>query len=203
MLTRFYHFNGRVGVRFCSYTLFCRNCNRKSGLPVLVLFECPFSAENEPLEHYLARQIKPDINIKFHEVIFHGRRIVVLIIPAAKDVPTSFDKVRFYRIGSSKVNLMDYPEREAQLFMALRGEIPTIEKAASDYQDLTFNKTDAEKILEFCMTPRGILEIAAFLGYKDKRSVRKRLNPLLEQGRLAMNVPEKPNSRLQKYITIK
>ena len=65
------------------------------------------------------------------------------------------------------------------------------------------SKTDEEKILEFCMTPRGIIEIAAFLGYKDKRSVRKRLNPLLEQGRLAMTVPEKPNSRLQKYITIK
>ena len=408
-------------------------------------FDYHRDVRNEPLEHYLARQLKPDLDIKFHEVIFHSKRIVVLIIPAAKDVPTSFDKVRYYRIGSSKVNLMDYPEREAQLFMALRGEIPTIEKAASDYQDLTFNKlfayygskgivlnkrtfkknlnlltadgkynvmaqllsdnsqipirfglftgktkastmyavrefgndcllysldgilrygevlnvpqaderdrvverkevmlfdqnayreavinafvhnhwldgspaftafedrieilsrgtlppkqtmdgffagesvpvneklakiilqlhiseqtgrgvpaiveaygkeafhfaennikvtipferigigvdapvegenvpvdapvkesnvpvrdslskTDEEKILEFCITPRGILEIAAFLGYKDKRSVRKRLNPLLEQGRLAMTVPEKPNSRLQKYITIK
>lgn len=408
-------------------------------------FDYHRDVKNEPLEHYFARQLKPDLDIKFHEIIFHGKRIVVLVIPAAKDVPTAFDKVRYYRIGSSKVNLMDYPEREAQLFMALRGEMPTIEKAASDYQDLTFNKlfayygskgivlnqrtfkknlnlltadgkynvmaqllsdnsqipirfglftgktkastmyavrefgndcllyspdgilrygevlnvpqaderdrvverkevmlfnqnayreavinafvhnhwldgapaftvfedrieilsrgtlppkqtmdgffsgesvpvneklakiilqlhiseqtgrgvpaiveaygkeafhfaennikvtipferigkgvdapvegenvpvdapvkesnvpvgdlqskTDEEKILEFCMTPRGILEIAAFLGYKDKRSVRKRLNPLLEQGRLAMTVPEKPNSRLQKYITIK
>jgi 4-hydroxyphenylpyruvate dioxygenase-like putative hemolysin len=46
-------------------------------------------------------------------------------------------------------------------------------------------------------------EIAEYLGYKDKRSIRKRLNPLLEQGRIAMTVPDKPNSRLQKYITIR
>lgn len=62
---------------------------------------------------------------------------------------------------------------------------------------------DECKILKFCIIPRGILEIGEYLGYKDKRSVRKRLNPLLEQGRIAMTIPEKPNSRLQKYITIR
>lgn len=103
-------------------------------------FDFHRNVKNEPLEHYLARQVKPDLDFKFHETRFHGKRVVVLMIPAAKDVPTSFDRNRYYRIGSSKVNLMDYPKREAQLFMALRGEIPTIEKTASEYQELTFNK---------------------------------------------------------------
>ena len=40
--------------------------------------------------------------------------------------------------------------------------------------------SDEEKILMFCEKPRGILEICAHLKYKDKRSVRKRLQPLLE-----------------------
>ena len=93
-----------------------------------------------PLEHYLARQMKPDIAFSFKETYFHNERVVILIIPAAKDVPTAFDRIRYFRIGSGKVNLMDYPEREAQLFMALRGEIPTIETTVSEYQDLTFNK---------------------------------------------------------------
>ena len=63
--------------------------------------------------------------------------------------------------------------------------------------------TDKVKlVLEFCRKPRGILEIADYLGYKDKRSVRRILNPLLEEGRIAMTVPDKPNSSLQKYITI-
>ncbi len=57
--------------------------------------------------------------------------------------------------------------------------------------------------MEYCREPKGIKEIAEFLGYKEKKSVRKYLVPLLEQGRLAMTIPEKPNSRLQKYITIK
>ena len=60
-----------------------------------------------------------------------------------------------------------------------------------------------EKVLQFCSEPKGILEICEYLGYKDKRSVRKIIDPLLELGRLAMTVPDKPNSRNQKYISIK
>ena len=60
-----------------------------------------------------------------------------------------------------------------------------------------------ERILAFCIEPKGILEIASFLKYEDKRTVRKYLNPLLESGKLARTIPEKPNSSKQKYITIK
>ena len=66
------------------------------------------------------------------------------------------------------------------------------------------NKSDyAARILKFCQIPRGILEIAKHLKYKQKKSVRKHLIPLVEQGRLAMTVPDKPNSRFQKYVSIK
>ena len=60
-----------------------------------------------------------------------------------------------------------------------------------------------EQILLFCSVPRGILEIAKYLKYKQKKSVRRILVPLLEQGRLAMTIPQSPNSRFQKYITMK
>lgn len=60
----------------------------------------------------------------------------------------------------------------------------------------------AQKILVFCTEPKSVLEIADMLGYKDKKTVRRYLNPLLEQGRLAMTVPDKANSRNQKYITV-
>lgn len=132
-------------------------------------FDYHRDVKNEPLEHYLARQMKPDLDFRFREIVFRGERIVVLIIPAAKDIPTSFDKNRYCRIGSSKVNLMDYPEREAQLFMILRGETPTIEKTASDYQDLTFNK------------------LFAYYGSKgivlNKRTFKKNLNLLTSDGK--------------------
>jgi len=59
------------------------------------------------------------------------------------------------------------------------------------------------KILMFCAIPKGILEIAAHLGYKDKKTVRKYLKPLIDRGRIAMTIPESPNSNRQKYVTIK
>ncbi len=66
------------------------------------------------------------------------------------------------------------------------------------------NKTGIEEsILAFCTEPRGILEIAEFLAYNDKRTIRKYIKPLLEAGRLAMTIPDKPNSSKQKHIAIK
>ncbi len=64
-------------------------------------------------------------------------------------------------------------------------------------------KNSARYILEFCTTPKGVLEIAELLGFKEKKSVRRHIKPLVEQGRLAMTIPDKPNSKNQKYITIK
>ena len=63
--------------------------------------------------------------------------------------------------------------------------------------------SNEEKIVNFCQIPRSIVEIAGYLGYRDKRTVRKYLRPLLEMGRISRTVPDKPNSRNQKYIRIK
>ena len=95
---------------------------------------------HEPLKHYLARQFSPDINFTFEEQLIEGKRIVLLTIPAAKNVPTSYARERYIRIGSSKENLRKYPEKEAFLFEVLRHGFPTIENTPSDYQDLTFEK---------------------------------------------------------------
>ena len=151
------------------YAYFVWGVEDKTHKIVGTSFDYHRDVRNEPLEHYLARQLKPDLDFRFMETTFHGKRVVILIIPAAKDVPTSFDTSRYYRSGSSKVNLMDYPEREARLFMALRGEIPTIEKTVSEYQDLTFNK------------------LFAYYGSKgislNRRNFKKNLNLLTADGR--------------------
>ncbi len=96
--------------------------------------------KGEPLEHFLARQTTPDINFRFQELTIKGKRVIVLVIPAAKVVPTAFNGNRFIRIGSSKVNLNKYPERESKLFDVLRNGSPTMESIESYTQELTFRK---------------------------------------------------------------
>lgn len=95
---------------------------------------------NEPFQHYLARQLFPDIAFTFHEINIEGKRLVVLEIPAASKAPTSFDGIRYIRIGSSKESAVRYPEREALLFDVLKNGAPTIINIESEYQELTFNK---------------------------------------------------------------
>ena len=94
----------------------------------------------EPLEHWLARQVQPDIGFRFHEAAVRDQRVVVLEVPAARIIPTSFAGERWIRIGSSKERLSKYPERESQLFDVLRHGLPTVENTPSPYQELTFSR---------------------------------------------------------------
>ena len=59
------------------------------------------------------------------------------------------------------------------------------------------------RIVNICTEAKNILEIMIELGYRDKKTVRKYLDPLVKQGWIAMTIPDKPTSRNQKYITIK
>lgn len=103
-------------------------------------FNSNMDIKKEPLKHFLARKIHPDLNFTFEEITYEGKNIVVLTIPAARTVPTSFDNERFIRIGSSKESLRKYPEKESHLFDVLRHGFPTIENTPSKYQELTFEK---------------------------------------------------------------
>lgn len=95
---------------------------------------------NEPLQHYLTRNLEPSVSLQFRELIYKNKRLVVLIIPSSKIVPTSFKRERYIRIGSSKENIRKYPEREAYLFSILTFGLPTIINKPSEYQDLSFNQ---------------------------------------------------------------
>lgn len=94
----------------------------------------------EPLKHFLARQLSPYVDFRFEEITLEEKRVVVLVIPAAKMIPISFAEERYIRIGSSKEKLRKYPEKESFLFTMLREGFPTIENTESEYQDLSFEK---------------------------------------------------------------
>ena len=60
-----------------------------------------------------------------------------------------------------------------------------------------------KQILDFCAKPKSVKEISEYLGFKERKSTSKYLKQLLESGRIAMTIPEKPNSKNQKYVTMK
>ncbi len=56
------------------------------------------------------------------------------------------------------------------------------------------------EIIAFCVIPRSLSEIMNHIGYKHKYNVKHRyIDPLIESGFLTMTIPDKPNSRNQKY----
>ena len=57
------------------------------------------------------------------------------------------------------------------------------------------------KIIGFCSIPRSRKEMQDFVGISSREHFSKRyLSPLLTSGQLRMTIPDKPNSRNQKYI---
>lgn len=122
------------------YAYFVWGINNETHAIEGTAFDPNCDVKNEPLKHFLARQLSPENNFSFEELAIDGKRVVLLTIPAAKTVPTAFAGERYIRIGSSKENIRRYPEKESFLFWVLREGFPTIENTPSDYQDLTFEK---------------------------------------------------------------
>ena len=60
---------------------------------------------------------------------------------------------------------------------------------------------DDAQLLRLCLEPTAFSEIIEAMHWKDRTKFRRRfLIPLVEQGLLQMTIPDKPNSRLQKYV---
>jgi ATP-dependent DNA helicase RecG len=67
------------------------------------------------------------------------------------------------------------------------------------------NNQDAriESLIDFCSIPRTREEMQQYLGVTNRGYFRtKIIRPLLESGQLVMTIPDKPNSRNQKYIKV-
>jgi len=59
-----------------------------------------------------------------------------------------------------------------------------------------------DAIMIFCEHPRSAAELQAHMGFRDRKHFQTAyLRPMLEAGWLARTIPDKPNSRNQRYIT--
>ena len=62
------------------------------------------------------------------------------------------------------------------------------------------NAENIDGLINFCTEARSFGEMLAFMGLTDRTKFRRKyIHPLLEAGILEQTMPEKPNSRNQKY----
>ena len=59
------------------------------------------------------------------------------------------------------------------------------------------------EVIALCQQPKSLTEIITHLGLKHRNNAKSRyIDPLIKGGFLEMTIPDKPNSRNQKYISV-
>lgn len=91
---------------------------------------------NEELEAWLARMINPRINFRFYEVEMEKETKVVLIeIPCAETEPTKYASTAYIRVGSNLKPLVEYKEKEAELWRLFDSTLYELRIAAANMQE--------------------------------------------------------------------
>lgn len=92
-----------------------------------------------------------------------------------------------------------FEDRRNEFVVTLYNGNPFLRVVAEEIHP--YSSKSPRELLEFCKVPRTRTEIAAFLGVKTVFYVMSRyIRPLLDSGELLMTMPEKPKSKLQRYV---
>ncbi|MCR4717042.1 MAG: hypothetical protein K5656_07660 [Lachnospiraceae bacterium] len=164
----------------------------RGNLPPKQTFEGFFAGESVPVNKALS-----DIFIKLHITEHTGRGIPrITNVYGRESIKFNENSIMvtipYERLGSDIYGIID-----KQVNAQVDAQVDAQVNAQVDFEN------DEDKIMSFCETAKSMVELMEFLGVKDRRTVRKILNPMIAQGRIARTIPDKPNSRLQKYIAIK
>ena len=143
-----------------------------------------FAGESVPVN-----QVLSNVPIKLHITEHTGRGVPRITEVYGKDI---------IRFNENSIVVTIPFERLGQEVYEGGKVTPQVERKIP-YVSMPFEN----KILAICVTAKNMQEIADHLGVKDRKTVRKYLNPSIEQGRIARTILDKPNSRLQKYVTIR
>lgn len=128
-----------------------------------------------------------------------------------------YEYVREYGEGVDRLYMemneagLPAPEYHMEAFMlhATISNRRMLEKNGDTPQDTPQDTTQVgeysirDKIMEYCKEPKKKSDIARYCGYNDERYFTKKyLKPLLQEKFVAMTIPDKPNSKNQKYVTV-
>jgi len=102
---------------------------------------------NGELESWLHQLLNKNVEFKIHEIECEGLHFAVFEIDAAKNKPISFSGKEYIRIGSSKRNLKDYPEKERILWSKFSSAL-TEDWSIGICEEATLNDLSDEAILK-------------------------------------------------------
>lgn len=74
---------------------------------------------NEPLEAWLLRVLEPHVPFRFHSLELDGKRVVLLEIECATNLPIAFAGTEYIRVGEVTKPLRKVPEQARALWLAL------------------------------------------------------------------------------------
>ena len=76
------------------------------------------------------------------------------------------------------------------------------DQVADQDTDQVIGNVTLAALVAYCKTPRTRIEVQEFCGLSGRTNFRiKYLRPLLDKGTLKMTLPDKPNSRNQRYYS--
>ena len=133
-----------------------------------------------------------EIFLQLHISEKSGRGVPRIVKEYGQEAFSFGDNAITVTIPFNRLNLGDTPQ-------VTPSDTPPV-TPSDDFADV--NDT-GRKILEFCVAPKSSREILDHLNLKDIKNLRIQLKKLLDKGRLARTIPDKPNSKNQKYIAVK
>jgi len=74
---------------------------------------------NEELENWLAHNLSPRVDFRFHEWEYQGHPMILLQVQPTVASPVSFKGTEWIRVGSLKKKLKEHPGKEKELWQAL------------------------------------------------------------------------------------
>ena len=91
----------------------------------------------------------------------------------------------------------------APVFSVLHGEFKVVFKNNIFKEEAIIDKTNmSEAILTFCEEPRSRSELIEFTGMSRFYTMSALVQPLVDEGKLRMPLPDKPNSPKQKFVRV-
>lgn len=79
----------------------------------------------------------------------------------------------------------------------------TAQKTAQKGEKTAQKEERINALLAYCKEPRDRNEMMSFLGIKHRTTFRSDyLNPLLNEGKIVMTIPDKPRSKNQKFYSV-